>query len=193
MVKRTYALMVVFVLLVGGLLASIAMAQGTNDPPTSDNDYQEEAIRRQFDEDGNRVTQDDRLAKIAREGEGGFGGYYFNKTDRGHVYVFMKDTSKTKAAHSAIEAAHNGDIAITQISVVQGQYAFNDLLTWYRLLINAMANDGIPMTSGAVMEIKNRIVFGLPDMSRISDIRELMGELKIPTGAAIFREPLNNS
>ena len=188
MAKRAYALMVVLVLLAAGLLASLTMAQGTNDPSAGDNDYQEEAIRRDFDEDGKRVTPDDHLSKIAREVEGGFGGYYFNETDPGHVYVFMKDTSKTKAARSAIEAAYDGDISITQISLVQGQYAFNDLLTWYRSLTRAMAYDSIPMASGAVMETKNRIVFGLPDMSRVSDIRELMGELEIPTAAVIFGE-----
>ena len=188
MAKRTYVLMVVLVLLMGGLLASSVIAQGTNDPPSGDNDYQEEAVRRDFDEDGKRVTPDDRVAKIAQEEEGGFGGYYFAENDPGHVYVFMKDTSKTAAARSAIESAYNGDVSITQISVVQGQYSFNDLLNWYRSLIHAMANDRIPMASGAVMEAKNRILIGLPDMSRRSDIRDLMRELDIPSAAVIFEE-----
>ena len=188
MAKRTYVLMVVLVLLMGGLLASSVIAQGTNDPPSGDNDYQEEAVRRDFDEDGKRVTPDDRVAKIAQEEEGGFGGYYFAENDPGHVYVFMKDTSKTAAARSAIESAYNGDVSITQISVVQGQYSFNDLLNWYRSLIHAIANDRIPMASGAVMESKNRILIGLPDMSRRSDIRDLMRELDIPSAAVIFEE-----
>ena len=71
MAKRAYALMVVLVLLAAGLLASLAIAQGTNDPSAGDNDYQEEAVRRDFDEDGKRVTPDDHLSKVAREGEGG--------------------------------------------------------------------------------------------------------------------------
>ena len=189
MAKRTYALMFAIVLLMGGaLLAASVLAQGTDDPPADDGSYREEAIQRDFDEDDKFVSPDDRLAKIADEGEGGFGGYYFDETDKSYVYVFMKDTSNTQAARDAIDTGYRGKRTITRISVVQGQFAFDDLLTWYRLLFDAMATDSIDMSSGAVMESRNRIVFGLPNMSQVPDIRELMGELGILTNAVVFEE-----
>ena len=222
--QRTYALLAVVALLMGALLAAAMTAQGTDGPPADDSNYQEEAVKRLFDEngemvttddrlakiaqeqeggsnyqeeavkrlldkDGNIVTTDDRLAKIAREQEGGFGGYYFDEKDPGQAYVFMKDPSKAEAARTAFQLAHSGgQRTITEITPVRGDYAFNDLLTWYKALRRKMAENNTNMSSGAVMEIRNRIVMGLPDMTKVDDIRRLMRDLAIPEGAVVFEE-----
>lgn len=184
MAKRTYALM----LLMGALAVSAVMAQDSNDPPGGNDSIPEKAVQDLLDDNGRIITPDDRLAKIAEDVEGGFGGYYFDDNDASHVYVYMKDTSKTQAARDAADSVPAGDGSISRVTVVQGQYAFDDLLAWYRSLLNAMATDEIDFSSGAVVEAKNRIVIGLPNMNQLDDIHTLMSDLQIPTGAVVFEE-----
>ncbi len=172
-------------LMVSALAVSVVMAQ---DPPAGDGDQREDAVDGMTDEDGNVVTPDDRAAQAAETHEGGFGGYYFDDADSAHVLVYMKDTTKTREARAAVEDLYEGDIALTRFTVVQGQYAFDDLLEWYRLLLPAMTTDMIALSSGAVMEGRNRIVIGLTDMSDVPDVRELMEDLNIPEGAVEFEE-----
>ena len=171
--------------MVSALAVSVAMAQ---DPPAGDGDQREDAVDRMTDEDGNVVTPDDRAAEAAEDHEGGFGGYCFDDADPAHVLVYMKDTTKISEARAAVNSLYEGDIPITRVTVVQGQYAFDDLLDWYRLLLPAMTTDMISVSSGAVMEGRNRIVIGLTDMSDVPDLRELMEDLNIPEGAVEFED-----
>ena len=118
MAKRTYALLVAMLLLIGGVLASSVMAQGNDGPPADDPQYQEEAVRRLFDEDGKLQTTGGRLSKVAEDHEGGFGGFYFDGAERGKVYVYMKDPSNIDAARAAFNAAYEGRRTITRIVAV---------------------------------------------------------------------------
>ena len=188
--KRTYILMGVLVLLAGALLASAVLAQEPDSPPTAEEGetYPEEAVRDQLDEDGKIVTTDDRLAKVAKDHSGGFGGYYFDKTVEGQVFVFMTDPSQTNAARDAFQAAYKGNRTVTQITPIKGEYAFDDLLTWFRTLDRVMLADGIYPSAGAAREIQNRIWFALEDIGQVDTILELMRSLEIPEGAVMFEE-----
>ena len=185
MTRRSYMLMFLVAVLVTAFAAAAVMAQDGS-PPSGDNSP-EKAVTDTLDDKGNIITPDQRLAKIASEVEGGFGGYYLDETDPNHAYVYMKDTSKTRAANDAAESAPTG-ATVTRVTVVQGQYAFNDLLTWHDSLLNAMAGDEIDFSITSVDESQNRIVIGLPDLDHVHDVHELMVDLNIPEGAVIFEE-----
>ena len=156
-------------------------------PTISLSEIKEESVRALFDEHGRMVTPDDRLARIAKKHEGGFGGFYFHETDRGHAFVYMLDPSQVEAARAAFEEAYQGGSrTITQITPVQGDYAFNDLLRWYRVLSPALLKNGVHLTTGSVMELKNRIHFGMSNAADIEEARRITREVGIPEGAVIF-------
>ena len=151
-------------------------------------EIKEEAVRDLFDDRGRMVNPDQRLAGIAAEHKGGFGGYYFDETDRSTAYVYMLDPSQTEAAKAAFRAAYRGDRQVDRIIPVQGDYAFNDLLEWFHLLDTAMVENGIHPTAGGVREISNRIRFGLEDIGQATDARRIMSDLDIPQGAVVFEK-----
>ena len=151
-------------------------------------EIKEQAVRDLFDDRGRMVTPDQRLARIAAEHKGGFGGYYFDETDRSTAYVYMLDPSQTEAAKAAFRAAYRGDRQVDRIVPVQGDYAFNDLLEWFHVLDTAMVENGIHPTTGGVREISNRIRFGLEDIGQATDARRIMGDLDIPQGAVVFEK-----
>ncbi len=159
-------------------------------PPTRVNldEIKEEAVRRLFDDQGRMINPDWRLARIAEAHEGGFGGYYFDREDRGRAYVFMLDPAEVEAARAAFREAYGGDRTITSIVPVQGGYAFNDLLRWFGILYTAFVRSGIPLTSGAVQEIDNRIHFGIADLCQVDEARRIMDEIGVPPGAVVFRK-----
>ena len=117
-------------------------------------EIKEQAVRDLFDDRGRMVNPDQRLARIAAEHKGGFGGYYFDETDRSTAYVYMLDPSQTEAAKAAFRAAYRGDRQVDRIVPVQGDYAFNDLLEWFHVLDTAMVENGIHPTTGGVREIQ---------------------------------------
>ena len=97
------------VLLLTVVLATAVMAQGTDDPVTVDlSDIKEDAVRQLFDDSGKMIDPNQRLAIVAQEHEGGFGGFYFHETDKSIAYVYMQDVTKTTAAEKAFNAAYNG-------------------------------------------------------------------------------------
>ena len=157
--------------------------------PTVDLDeIKEQAVRDLFDDKGRMVTPDQRLARIAVEHEGGFGGYYFDETDRGTAYVYMLDPSQTEAAKSAFRAAYRGNRQVDRIVPVPGDYAFNDLLEWFHVLGAAMVKNGILLSTGSVLESSNRIRFGLEDIGQAEDARRIMSDRDIPQGAVVFEQ-----
>ena len=93
-----------------------------------------------------------------------------------------------REAREAFNSVYAGNIEVTRISVVQGTYAFHELLAWYKSLTYAMATDEIDMSSGAVMETKNRIAIGIPNLDRLPNIHNLMEKLSIPVDAVTFHE-----
>ena len=76
MSKGKYGLMVVIAMVILATVSSGVMAQGA-DPPTSDDPAGREDVTKDFfDDNGNFVHPDQKLADVARKYEGGFGGYY---------------------------------------------------------------------------------------------------------------------
>ena len=171
----------------GQAAAGLTVPDRSGKPTISLSEIKEESVRAMFDEHGKMVTPDDRLARIAEKHEGGFGGFYFHETDRGHAFIYMRDPGQVEAARAAFrEAYQGGSRTITRITPVQGDYAFNDLLRWYRVLDPALVKNGVYPTTGAVMELKNRIQFGMSNAADIEEARRITRELGIPEGAVIF-------
>jgi len=167
--------------------ASTAAPDQSVMPTISLSEIKEESVRALFDEHGRMVTPDDRLARTAEKHEGGFGGFYFHEIDRGHAFVYMQDPNQVASARAAFkEAYQGGSRTITQITPVQGDYAFNDLLRWYRILGPALVENCVDPTTGAVMELKNRIHFGMKNTEDIEKARRITQELGIPEGSVIF-------
>ena len=156
--------------------------------PVNLDEIPEEAVRALFDDQGNFFGPDQRLAQIAKKHEGGFGGYSFHKTDKSHVQVYMVDTSKAQSAEAAFREAYNGRRSVTQITPVQGQFRFDQLVEWFPVVDRALLANDIHPTTGAVLEICNRIRFGLRDESLIIDARGVVGDLGIPQEAVVFKQ-----
>lgn len=185
--KRTLILMVAVVLLMATIWAGAAAGQsGTED--VDPDEIPEQVVRDLLDEDGRIFTTDDRLARVAREHKGGFGGYYFHETNRSKVYVYMLDPDDIASAEAAFRAAYRGKRQITQVIPVQGDYSFDQLLEWFRVLDSALVQEGIYPATGATLEIANRIMFGLEDMSQVEDAHRIMKDFGIPQGAVLFQE-----
>ena len=169
-------------------------AAAANCPPPPDSDVvdlsqiKEEAVRNLFDSTGKRINPNRQVAKIARDHEGGFGGYYFHETDKSIVYVYMQDVTKTAAAEAAFRAAYSGDRKITQIIPVQGDYSLDQLVEWFYILDGALIESGIPPARASVREIENRIRIGLFDADQIDDVLHIMERLGIPEGAVVVKE-----
>ena len=169
-------------------------AAAPNCPPPPDSDVvdlsqiKEEAVRNLFDSTGKRINPNRQVAKIARDHEGGFGGYYFHETDKSIVYVYMQDVTKTAAAEAAFRAAYSGDRMITQIIPVQGDYSLDQLVEWFYILDGALIESGIPPARASVREIENRIRIGLFDADQIDDVLHIMERLGIPEGAVVVKE-----
>ena len=157
--------------------------------PVNLDEIPEEAVRALFDDQGNFFGPDQRLAQIAKKHEGGFGGYSFHKTDKSHVQVYMVDTSKAQSAEAVFrEAYRDGMHTVTQITPVQGQFPFDQLVEWFPVVDRALLANDIHPTTGAVLEICNRIRFGLRDESLIIDARGVVGDLGIPQEAVVFKQ-----
>ena len=164
--NRTLALMAAVVLLLAGAIACTVAGQDGEEDVDPD-EIQEEIVLNLFDEKGRIVTTDERLARIAQEYEGGFGGYYFDDTNPSKAYVFMLDPGNIAATEAAFRAAYRGKRQITDVVPVQGDYSFDQLLEWFRILDGALVREGIRPATGATLEISNRIMFGLRDMDQV--------------------------
>ncbi len=160
--RRIPILVVAMTMLLGLIMAATVVAQ-EGDGGVDLDDIKEDVVRDLFDENGQMVDTDQRLARIAQEHAGGFGGYYFHSTDKTTVYVYMQDLGETEAARDAFRAAYRGKRQVTRVIPVQGDYAFDALLEWFYALDTAMVQGGIYPKTGAVLEIANRIEFGLSD------------------------------
>ena len=148
----------------------------------------EKVVRDMFDSTGRMTTPDDRLARVAKDHEGGLGGYYFHETDKSIAYVYMLDITKTESAEAAFRAAYNGDREITRIVPVQGDYSFDQLLEWFYILDRALIESGILPARASVREIENRIRIGVFDGEEIDNVRRIMERLGIPEGAVVVKE-----
>lgn len=181
-----------FVLL-AAIGTTLALAQSGGDAPSDTgpvdlDTIREGAVRNLFDSDGRMINPEQRLAVIAKEHEGGFGGYYFDRTDKSTVYVYMKDVTKTAAAETAFRAAYSGDRQVSQVIAVQGAYSFDQLVGWFNILDSALIESGILPARASIREVENRIQIGLFDADQIDDVRRIMERLGIPAGAVAISE-----
>ena len=120
MSRRKVTLLSTTVVLLAVIGTAAVVAQRADEPPPSTESVElspvpqvvdlsqikEEAIRALFDDTGRMINPDQKLAQVAKDHEGGFGGYYFNRTDKSVVYVYMLDVTKTDAAEAAFRAAY---------------------------------------------------------------------------------------
>lgn len=186
------AAVVAFVLL-AVIGTTLVLAQSGGDAPFDTgavdlDTIREDAVRNLFDSDGRLVNPKQQLAVIAKEHEGGFGGYYFDETDKSTVYVYMKDVTKTAAAEAAFRAAYSGDRQVSRVIAVQGGYSFDQLVGWFNALDRALIENGIPPAKASIREVENRIRIGLFDASQIDGVRRIMKKLGIPDGAVAISE-----
>ena len=186
------AAIVAFVLL-AVIGTTLVLAQSGGDAPSDTgavdlDTIREDAVRNLFDSDGRLVNPKQQLAVIAKEHEGGFGGYYFDETDKSTVYVYMKDVTKTAAAEAAFRAAYSGDRQVSRVIAVQGGYSFDQLVGWFNALDKALIESGIPPAKASIREVENRIRIGLFDASQIDDVRRIMKKLGSPDGAVAISE-----
>lgn len=184
-------LLSIILVLIAILATTAVLAQDGSPPADPPDGSREDTVRDILDDDGNPVNPDARLAAIAEEQAGGFGGFYFDDSDEFVAYVYMKDITQTDAAATAFNAAYGGSRAITQIIPVLGQYAFNDLFRWFEVLDHALVEGGVYPTSGAVMELENRIVFGIRNSADLASAQELLQESGVPEGAVVFNVETN--
>ena len=190
-VRRIPILAVAMTMLLGLIMAATVVGQ-EGDGGADLDDIKEDVVRDLFDENGQMMNTDQRLARIAKEHAGGFGGYYFHDTDKSTVYVYMmldpSQTESVEAAEGAFRAAYQGKRQVTKVIPVRGAYAFDELLEWFYALDSALVAEEIYPATGAALEISNRIRFGLEDMDQVEDARRVMADLGIPVGAVIFEE-----
>ena len=158
------------------------------EPSSRVDDIPEQTVRDLLDENGYIVNPNQRTARIAEEHRGGYGGYYFDETDRAVAYVYMLDPSEIASAREVFRAIYHGDRRITRIVPVQGNYAYSDLVRWSHALDRALVREGIHTTYGSLLGLSNRVGFGLADMEQELNARRLMQELEIPDGAVVFKE-----
>ena len=149
----------------------------------------EEAVRSILDSEGKVIDHNSRMASVANDHEGGFGGWYFSE-DRGTVYVFMMDTTKVKAAGVAFRAAYNGqyDSANINIEVVEGTYSLDDLVEWTNQLTVGLLEAGVPWKVISVDHANNVISVGLVSADSFETAGQVRERLGIPEGAVLFTE-----
>ena len=149
----------------------------------------EAAVRSILDSEGNVIDHNSRLASVANDHEGGFGGWYFSE-DKGTVYVFMMDTTKAKAAGEAFRAAYAGqyDSANINIEVVEGTYSLDDLVDWTNQLAVGLPEAGVPWKGIGVDHANNVISVGFVSADSFETAAQVRERLGIPEGAVLFTE-----
>ena len=154
-------------------------------------EIKEQAVRDLFDDRGRMVNPAQRLARIAAEHKGGFGGYYFDETDRSTACVYMLDPSQTEAAKAAFRAAYRGDRQVIGSSrcraTMHSTICWSGSTYWTRRWWRTASHP----STGGVREISNRIRFGLEDIGQATDARRIMSDLDIPQGAVVFEKGKN--
>ena len=71
------------------------------EPSSRVDDIPEQVVRALLDENGYIVNSNQRTAKITEEHRGGYGGYYFDETDRAVAYAYPFGSRKLYAADNA--------------------------------------------------------------------------------------------
>lgn len=193
MIRKGTVFAAMALVLVAAIGTAVVIAQSPDErPPNTEvvdlDQIKEDVVRELFDSAGKMIDPKRQLAKVARDHEGGFGGYYFHETDKSIAYVYMQDLTETTSAEDAFRSAYNGDREITQIIPVQGDYSFDQLVEWYYILDRAFAESDIRTGTGSVRVLENRIRFGLRDAGQIDDALRIIQRLEVPEGAVVLVE-----
>ena len=173
---------ILLLFVVGTILAQEATGPPEPADPTK---VKEDAVRAILDSDGKVIDPNKRMAKAARDNEGGFGGWYFSE-DKDTAYVFMKDTSKTGAAEAAFNSAYAGQHRPTNIVAVPGTHSLNELSTWLTQIVVAMASAEIAFSGAEIYHGENKIKVSLNESASLEDAENARDELGIPASAIEF-------
>ncbi len=139
---------------------------------------------------------DDRLAMLAEELPG-FGGLFFDST--GQLIIRLKDQSLLDSFKPRItqfltrDAGGNAAFVAERMEQVaaaraqEAQYDFRQLHTWYQQVV-AIAGGAEGVTMGDIDEVRNRVVVGVANSSRIASMEEAVARLGIPSGVVIVEQ-----
>ena len=178
-------------LLVGmmAIITGVVLANGGNDDPSSIDPSQvkEDVVKALIDSEGKVINSNKRMAKAARDHEGGLGGWYFSD-DFDTVYIFMEDITKSVAAREAFEAAFSGNLDPTNTVIVEGAYSLDDLVEWDHQLADALPRAGIYWKGIGVDPAKNVIVVEFASADSFEAAHRVREELEIPQDAVEFNE-----
>ncbi len=99
----------------------------------------------------------------------------------------MLDPSNVEAAKSAFTDTYGGSSRpVTNLTPVQEEHSFDDLVRWFYILDRVLISAGIPPSIGSVSEHENCIRFGIRTQARIDLVRRTTREIGIPDSAVVF-------
>ena len=187
--KRLYFPVVAVMLLL--LVAGVVMAQdGTTSTPEAVDlsDVKEDAVRDLLDSKGRVIDPNETLARISRDNEGGFGGWYLSE-DEGTAYVYMTDTTKTAAAETAFNSAFDWRGNPDTVVVIEGDYTLEELDNWLDLTVGALAAEAIHFWTFDIDIEENKAYIYLNESSSLEDAVAARDRLGIPADAVEITQP----
>ena len=175
------------------IITGVVLANGGNDDPSriDPSQVKEDVVKALIDSEGKVINSNKRMAKAARDHEGGLGGWYFSD-DFDTVYIFMEDITKSVAAREAFDAAFSGDLDPINTVIVEGAYSLDDLVEWDHQLADALPSAGIYWKGIGVDPAKNVIVVEFASADSFEAAHRVREELEIPQDAVEFNEIAEN-
>jgi len=164
-------------LLVGALVLSAC--RDASNPAAPDAPHLNAALQ--------QVSQDSNPSQMAVAAVvPGFGGYFLDAAELPAVY--LTDPAQRSTAEQALAAfLVSRGFTASDLRVAQGQYEYAQLDAWYR-----QARPGAFSVSGIILgdvdEGQNRLRFGVSDAGAADGVRNVLGQLGIPAGAAIVEQ-----
>ena len=174
--------------LVAALLALVFMGTASTPPGivVDPSEIQEDTIREMYDSSGRFIDPDDKMSSAASSNPGGFGGFYFDPNDPSTVYVYMKDTSRTAAAETALRAALHDDSQYTNIVPVNGKYSMDELVAWHRALLQSLDDTDIEVGATWMSPEDNAFRVDIANESDVDTAWGLVDGLNIPRDAVLL-------
>lgn len=127
-----------------------------------------------------------------------YGGMFFDEQDNSILYVYLTDLAQEEAVKQAIREMFGPrwlelHTYPEEIRVLQGQYSYLQLKTWYDCVNSWLVIPGITMTD--LDERKNRITIGIDSSLKterkrqvIEAVEIILERLSIPQEAVILEE-----
>lgn len=124
-------------------------------------------------------TYDHELARIAREEIPGFGGYYLD--GQGNLVVLLTDSShSTRARTFAAQRRVELRLLDARATIIrEARWDFATLKTWHDGLVASLRGPGLVFTD--IDEVNNRLLVGITDESKRSEIAAVASALGIPS------------